>query len=218
VCRVHQDAQRLLTPLPVVIPWADRLTFRTDQTRYRRDHAKYLTLIAASALVHQYQRARAPRVVDGTSVPCVVASLDDLQLANRLAGRVLAPRREPVLPATRRLLGRIARYVGQRGAGQPGGPSAVRFTQRQLREALDLSDRALRRHLTRLVQLEYVAVEPTGRGNGRVYRLLDQRPAAPAAPLPLGLVDVNQLRREQQGKLEKQSGPPKHVTSQGPTV
>ena len=31
----HQCAQRLLEPLGVVIPWADQLTFRTDQTRYR---------------------------------------------------------------------------------------------------------------------------------------------------------------------------------------
>ena len=46
----HQCAQRLLEPLGVVIPWADKLTFRTDQTRYRRDHAKYLSLIAALTL------------------------------------------------------------------------------------------------------------------------------------------------------------------------
>ena len=52
----HQCAQRLLEPLGVVIPWADQLTFRTDQTRYRRDHAKYLSLIASVTLLHQYQR------------------------------------------------------------------------------------------------------------------------------------------------------------------
>ena len=52
----HQQAQRLLEPLTVVMPWADRLTFRTDQIRYRRDHATYLSLIASLTLLHQAQR------------------------------------------------------------------------------------------------------------------------------------------------------------------
>ena len=56
--QLHQNAQRLLKPLPVVIPCARELRFRDDQTRMRRDHAKYLSLIAASALLHQYQRPR----------------------------------------------------------------------------------------------------------------------------------------------------------------
>ena len=32
------------------------LTFLDDRTRMRRDHAKYLTLIDAIALLHQHQR------------------------------------------------------------------------------------------------------------------------------------------------------------------
>jgi hypothetical protein len=54
--RLHQNAQRLLRPLAVVNPWADRLTFLSDKTRTRRDHEKYLTLIDVIALLHQHQR------------------------------------------------------------------------------------------------------------------------------------------------------------------
>ena len=77
----HQHAQRLLEPLPVVIPFAEELTFRTDQVRYRRDHAKYLSLIATITLLHQYQRKRITRHGE----TCVVATLDDARLANQLA-------------------------------------------------------------------------------------------------------------------------------------
>ena len=56
VVKVHQDAQRLLRPLEVVNPWADELTFPDDRPRMRRDHKKYLGLINAIALLHQYQR------------------------------------------------------------------------------------------------------------------------------------------------------------------
>ena len=45
VIQLHQHAQRLLRPLTVVNPYAERLTFLDDRTRTRRDHAKYLTLI-----------------------------------------------------------------------------------------------------------------------------------------------------------------------------
>lgn len=46
----------MLQPLAVVNPFADQLSFRDDQTRSRRDHVKYLTLIRSIALLHQFQR------------------------------------------------------------------------------------------------------------------------------------------------------------------
>jgi len=56
VLAVHRNAQRLLKPVPVVNPYARELTFHDSQTRTRRDHMKYLTLIRSVALLHQYQR------------------------------------------------------------------------------------------------------------------------------------------------------------------
>ena len=72
-------------------------------------------------------------------------------------------------------------------------PAEVRFTQRELREHLRWHDRALRRQLTRLVELEYVAVYRTGRGNQRVYQLL-YRSRDVDGPLRLGLTDPEALR------------------------
>ena len=54
--QLHRNAQRLLRPLLVANPFAEQLTFIDDKTRTRRDHMKYLTLIRAIALLHQYQR------------------------------------------------------------------------------------------------------------------------------------------------------------------
>jgi hypothetical protein len=53
---LHQNAQRLIEPLPVVNPYAGSLTFADTTVRTGRDHAKYLTLIAAVTLLHQHQR------------------------------------------------------------------------------------------------------------------------------------------------------------------
>jgi len=56
ILALHQNAQRLIRPIFVVNPYAAALRFPDHQTRMRRDHTKYLGLIEAVALLHQYQR------------------------------------------------------------------------------------------------------------------------------------------------------------------
>ncbi len=52
------DAQRLLEPTQVVVPFAPRLEFPTRTTTDRRLSAKVLSLVGAHALLHQRQRER----------------------------------------------------------------------------------------------------------------------------------------------------------------
>ena len=191
----HQHAQRLLEPREVVIPYADQLTFRTDQVRYRREHAQYLSLIATVTLLHQYQRQQVSR--DGKM--CVVATLADLRVANRLATGVLGVARDELLPQTRLLLEQWDALVARRAVQQNLARHAVWLTQRQLREALGWNDRALRRQLTRLVELEYVLGKRTGRGNQRTYQLLYEHARRDEAVWPLGLANLEGPRT---------SGPP----------
>ena len=196
VAERHHHAQRLLESLSVVMPFAERLTFRTDQTRHRRDHAKYLSLIAASALLHQYQRKR----ITQRGKPHVVATLEDVALANQLASVSLAGRLDELLPQTRLLLNQLDDFVAERAKERNVSRHEVRFTQRELRETLHVSDHALRRQLARLVELEYVLVYRTGRGNGREYELLHRgQPHEQLSLLP-GLTGVEQLG---------QNGPPR---------
>jgi DNA primase len=71
----HRHAQRLLQPVKVLNPYADRLTFLSDKTRTRRDHEKYLTLIDTIALLHQYQRIRRTAIQDGETIEYIEATL-----------------------------------------------------------------------------------------------------------------------------------------------
>ena len=180
----------------MVIPWAEQLSFRTDQTRARRDHATYLSLIASIALLHQHQRKRVTRSRNGDIEPCVVATAADLEWANRLAREALGARRESLLPQTRRLLEQLDGYVAKRAEAESIDPIELRFTQRELREALHWPDRALRRQLVRLVELEYVLVYRTGCGNQRVYQLLHDGRAAESAWSLLGLTDAQRLTKK----------------------
>jgi len=94
-CR-HWNAQRLLEPLPVVIPYADKLSFPASWMRTRRDHARFLNLIEVSAFLHQHQRQRVawtpPRRgrAPAESVNAIVASVADYAVAHGLSSQVLA--------------------------------------------------------------------------------------------------------------------------------
>jgi enoyl-CoA hydratase/carnithine racemase len=148
-------------------------------------------LIAAITLLHQYQRQRIAR----GGKPCLVATLDDARLANQLAASTFAPRVDELLPQAQQLLEELARHVSDEAQRRDVPRSEVRFTQRQLREALPWSDRSLRRQLARLVELEYVLCYRTRRGNQRAYQLLyDPRTATAAAAWQLGLCSLEQLR------------------------
>ena len=72
---------------------------------------------------------------------------------------------------TRQLLVLLDDYVEERRRSRPTA-ARVRFKQREVRDALGWSDFTLRKHLARLIELEYVLAYRTGRGNEREYELL----------------------------------------------
>ena len=95
----------------------------------------------------------------------------------------------------------------ERSQAEGVGRLDVRFTQRELRAALAWSDRALRRQLARLVELEYVLVYRTGRGNQRAYQLLYDGQASDGGPLLLGLTDAKQLSKKRLPRKADRTAP-----------
>lgn len=179
---VHRDAQRLLEPLAVVNPFADRLTFADGRTRTRRDHGKYLGLIAAVTLLHQHQRVRKTATINGCVVPYVESTIGDIEVAHRLAHAVLGQSLDELAPQTRRLLTAVHTYATTEARKLAIPLDLVRFTRRQLREHLagqgaGWGDTQLKVHLARLVDLELVIVHRLESG-AFGYELLWKPPAA----------------------------------------
>ena len=104
VLELHRNAQRLLRPLPVLNPFSRYLTFPSEKTRMRRDHLKYLGLIEAVTLLHQHQREKQVATDDGEQVEYLLVSLEDIEIANRLAAEVLGRSLDELPPQTRRFL------------------------------------------------------------------------------------------------------------------
>jgi DNA primase len=177
VSRRHWNAQRLLEPLPVVLPFADKLTFPSSWLRTRRDYARFLNLIEVSAFLHQHQRDRRDRAI--------VASTADYAVAYALAAEVLADILSDLRKPLREALERV------RGLSLKGDGSVSR---REIREALAMPDSTVRGWLQQLVDLEYLEVGASKGGAGKAarYRLTDR---GPRQDLVLGLLTPDDLKR-----------------------
>ena len=205
ILTVHRNAQRLLKPVPVVNPYAPGLTFQDSQTRTRRDHMKYLTLIRSVALLHQHQRPRKTVEHRGRTVEYIEVELADIAMANRLAHEVLGRSLDELPPQTRRLLLAVDEMVTAECERQKMERSDYRFSRRDVREATGWGDTQLKTHLHRIEELEYLLIHRGGRGQSMVYELVFTRPKDGGKPVLGGLIDIEKLIGN--GYDGKKSGP-----------
>ncbi|MCF3945763.1 CHC2 zinc finger domain-containing protein [Acidiphilium iwatense] len=190
---LHRNAQRLLRPLAVVNPYADRLTFLDDRTRTRRDHEKYLTLIDAITLLHQHQRPIRSAVVESKPVEYVETMLADIEIANRLAHEVLGRSLDELPPQTRRMLAVVFAHVQESANAKAIRPNDVRFSRADIRRRAGLADTQCRLHLDRLAALEFLLTHRGSRGQSFEYELLFDGDIAAGAPHLPGLIEVDSL-------------------------
>ena len=186
---LHRNAQRLLQPLAVVNPYADQLSFRDDQTRSRRDHVKYLTLIRSIALLHQYQRD----VKTHGDLRYLEVTLSDIELANELAQEVLGRTVDELLPQTRKLLTLLHAWVQERCQRDGIDQVDFHFTRRQVREGIGWGDTQLKVHLARLAEMEFLVPHRGRQGQTFDYELLYQGEDMEGRAKLLGLIDCASL-------------------------
>lgn len=211
---LHRNAQRLLRPLLVANPFAERLTFLDDKTRTRRDHVKYLTLIRAVALLHQYQRPIRTIEHQGQPVEYIDVAIEDIEIANRLANEVLGRSVDDLPPQTRRLLELIDAMVTAACSEAGMDREDFHFTRRDVREFTGWGHTQLKVHLRRLEELEYLLAHQSTRGQSRVYELLFDASTHDGQRFLAKIIDAARLRAttyeydaERSGQNGQWSGP-----------
>jgi len=147
---VHRNAQRLLKPLFVANPHAPELQLADHVTRTRRDHMKYLTLISAVALLHQYQRPVKSVEHRGQRIEYIEATAEDVAMATKLAHTVMGRSLDELPPQTRRMLVQISTMVARRMAEEGVDRRLVRFSRREVREWSRSSQTQVKLHTQRL--------------------------------------------------------------------
>jgi len=199
---LHRNAQRLLKPLLVANPYAERLTFMDNQTRTRRDNQKYLTLIRSIALLRQHQRPVKTVEHQGQPVEYIEVTLEDIETANRLSAEVLGRSLDELPPQTRRLLDLIDGIVTQRCREQGVDRADFRFTRRDVREATGWGNTQLKIHMRRLVEMELLVVHLDRHSRQHLYELLRVRSAQEGGKVLAGLIDADELRRAERSGSE----------------
>ncbi len=220
VLKLHRDAQRLIKPMLVANPFAEKLTFLDARTRSRRDHVKYLTLIRTVALLHQYQRPHQTiehPPASGQFMEYIEVTPVDVAIANKLTHEVLGRSLDELAPQTRRLLVMLDAHVSDDCKRLKMLRSDYRFTRRDVRRHVGWSDFQVRTHLQKLVDLEYVLTHRGGRGQSFVYELVYGGEGTDGKPFTLGLIDTQTLNppvnHAYDKKFEHQKGEFEHGSS-----
>ncbi len=212
ITELHRNAQRLLRPLLVANPFAEQLTFIDDKTRTRRDHMKYLTLIRAIALLHQYQRDVKTVNHNGEVLSYIEVLKSDIEIANRLAHDVLGRSLDELPPQTRTLLKHVHKMVDHQCKAQSIEPNQYRFSRRDVREYVGWTDFQIKKHMSRLQEMEYVLIHRGGRGQSFVYELLYNGEGDNGDSFLLGLSSMESLRNnsydDEKKPLNQRNEPP----------
>ncbi len=199
VRKTHHDAQRLLRPLKVIIPYVDLVEFPQSWLRGRRDHDRFLSLIEGIAFLHQYQRT----IGTDAGAEYIEADVEDYAHAYDLAQTVFANTLGDLPKPVVDLVGQIEKMLDGRQKAEPGrsgdrlpqgspkgGTKSNQFTRRDVREFTRLPDHIVKRHMRTLEELEYVDVTRAASGGSYRYRLL---PNHSASPVLAGLTPPEQL-------------------------
>ncbi len=171
----HRNAQRLLRPLRVSIPFAEKIRFPATWLRTRRDHERFLALVAMRAFLYQHQR---PARRDEAGREYIEATVEDYAEAYQLAHAVLASTLQDLSKPGQDLVSELRSFVAHAAVAKKVPATEVSFTRRDLRDALRWPDHKLRDTVKELVDLEEVEVVAGRNGAKFVYRLAAQRHGA----------------------------------------
>ena len=197
VIRRHHNAQRLLKPIRVLIPFTNQIKFPISWTRGRRDHDRLLCLIEVIAFLHQYQRPTVRQ--DGEEY--IEAIADDYALAYTLARTAFSHALTDMPREARQLLSHIRTMVKEWSERLSLDEKDYGFRRRDVREYTKQPDHLVKRAMRILEDLEYLHVRRSGRGGSFVYHI--GRHHTEKDPLD-GLTTPEELRREI-GKLALRS-------------
>lgn len=160
--KIYQNAQKLLRPIEVKVPYELDMELPATWLRTRRDHERFISLIKAIALIYQHQR-------EGEGA--LEATRQDYELAKGLAQTVMGN----VLNELPRPLAQFYDLLKKKIEEKANGliVEDYAFTKRQVRVWLGLPDHIVKKYMKALEDLEYVQIKRSIRGSRHYYWLVD---------------------------------------------
>ena len=182
IIKTHHAAQRLLKKIFVVNTLAERVSFPDTLMRSRRDHDRFMDLIATVAFLRQYQKEE--KEADG--VAYIECDITDLKLAVNIIKDILPATLTNFPKSAITLYGELRKVITEKAKDEELLATEVSISQRELREKTGLDQMFVKRNLKTLIDFEYlICAGSKSRGSRNTYRLISDE--------PIELLDLSKL-------------------------
>jgi DNA primase len=188
IIEAHHAAQRLLSPRVIVNPFASKLVFPDSLMRSRRDHERFVDLIASVCFLRQFQKqAKESRDgATGETVRFIECDLVDYKIAYAILCATLPATLSSFPPSAIELYEAVRELLRAKAAREGLKVNEVAVTQREIREACGFNQRWIKRYIQLLAEWEYLVVAGARtRGSRNAYRLFRDE--------PIQLVDLSMI-------------------------
>jgi len=181
IIKKHRAAQRLLRKVIIVNPFGKYLNFPHQLIRTRRDHDRFMDLIAGVCFQRQYQKEVKTKAdkVTGDVVEYIECDLVDYEIAyNIMVNSVLSSTFAELPKSTVRLYEEVRELFHEAAAKANLKPLDVSLTQGDIRSKVKWIGReTIKKGLRKLIYLEYLQMTKGGsRGMRNTYRLVTDEP------------------------------------------
>jgi DNA primase len=154
-----QNFTRILEPYQVHNPNATKLKLPEGIRDERRLYRLYLYFIDMITVLHQYQRKK-------TEQGKLISTKQDCQIAKDLMFECIMLKMDELDGSLRQFFERLKDYTNKQNN------TGYEFTQREIREALQVKKTALSYYINELMSLEYVQQTSSHINKGNRYRVL----------------------------------------------
>ncbi|NJK98754.1 MAG: helix-turn-helix domain-containing protein [Bacteroidales bacterium] len=149
----------MLKPLKVINPYADKIKLPPQAHKIRRLHELFLSFVKQVTLINQYQRQR-------DAQGRLITEKDDLQTAVEIMFDSIFLKVDELDGSLRQFFEQLKEHILQKE-----NPQNYEFTQREIRQALNLSKSAIHRFLNNLIELEYLQQSGGYHNKGLKYKI-----------------------------------------------
>lgn len=159
-----RNCVRLMKPLEVVNPYADKLSLPREAFKLRRLNANFHAFVKQVTVLNQYRRKR-------DTQGRLLTEKEDIELALDILLDGIVLKVDELDGSLRTFYERLKNYIKREAEKREEVIKLIEFGQREVRHALRISKTQLQRYIQSLLELEYIRVSGGHANRGYKYQV-----------------------------------------------
>lgn len=193
-----KNCQRLLKPIKIINPYAERLNIPVEVLKPRRTNTHYLQFIEAVTYYHQLQREQ--QTDKETGEIFIETTLEDISHANRLLKETLLRKSDELTGAQRNFFEKLKLYLL--------GSDIKTFTNREISNKLRIPVTTVKRHHLDLYNSGYLKINKKDKYKGFLYEIVSYEEYNQLKSNIINILDNNLKELEKNLSQQKQPNSP----------